>query len=413
MKTKNAALITFVAFGALCLSVIFSGAASGAEKRTPVETLDEVFFDGNKLVFAYTIESKCEESKHSAEVELYVDKTSSQNNKKVIALYIDITDVSPEDACVGEAAGVTVAAEKGVGRLIREELSALEKDGYAIPPDVAVELLPVRAKTAGASTLGGVSAPVVLPGKAVEGAREPAPAPPPTPQATPEPPKVVDVVEVDYAPAWRCQLRKNDGSRKDGFDGYGSTVEEARNDAASGCLSTNHPKCFDFSKDPAHTQCDFELRETQKVVQYSSDKLPANAETISWTCELWKSDGSRKDGFSGTAATEAEARSQAARGCGRTNHPLCEQFSLDAAHTSCARALMVRKPKPETLWTCALWKKDGSRKDGFGGTGPTEAEARRDTLPGCYRTNHPKCNEWSLDPAHTACEVKLVYPEGK
>lgn len=406
MSAKNKTLTAAAAFAVFCLSVLFSSAALGAAARTPVETLDEVYFDGRKLVYAYTIQSRCGADKHDSEVELYVEKTSSRKNKKVLALFVEITDVSPEGDCGGEAGEVTVAAEKNIRRLIRDELSDLEDEGYAMAPDLAVELPPVRPGLAGLSASSVVGGSVELPTRRVEPEEAVA-----TPPPAPEPPKVVDVVEVDYVSGWHCHLRKNDGSRRDGFDGYGSTVEEARNAAASGCLSTNHPKCFDFSADPAHTTCRFELRERQKVVQYNSDELPAGAQTSSWTCELWKNDGSRKDGFRGTAATEAEARARAARGCGRTNHPLCEQFSLDTAHTACTPLIRLEKPKPETLWTCTLWKKDGSRKDGFSGTGATEAEARRATLPGCHRTNHPKCVEWSLDPAHTACKVELYYPE--
>ncbi len=60
---------------------------------------------------------------------------------------------------------------------------------------------------------------------------------------------------------WTCKLRKNDGSRRDGFDGKGFTEHEARNAAAVACRSTKNPHCYNYSMDNNHTTCDMTLVE--------------------------------------------------------------------------------------------------------------------------------------------------------
>lgn len=391
-----------VAAAALLLAAVMAGAAA---KKTPVDVLDEVYFDGKKIIFAYTVSSVCPKAKHTPEVTVFAEK--SPGKKKVTALYVEIQDGEPAEGCGSKAAEVTVAKEMDLGAVIKAELADLAEQGYTPADGLTVGLPGVAPRVRGASIAGGS---VTIPRQKKEedvktgGTTTPAPKAPP-------PPTKVKVVEVDYQPMWHCFLRKNDGSRRDGFDGYGSTIEEARNDAAQGCMSTRHGSCLDFSKDPAHTSCGFELQERETAKEYDSDKIPQGTKIMAWNCELWKRDGARKDGFSGRGATEAEARAEAARGCGRTNHPLCEEFSQQAEHTTCAAEMRYEKPKPKTLWTCVLWKNDGSRRDGFKGTGETEDEARRNSRPGCYATNNGLCDQYSMDPSHTPCSAELYYPE--
>jgi hypothetical protein len=122
---------------------------------------------------------------------------------------------------------------------------------------------------------------------------------------------------------------------------------------------------------------------------------------------LYKNDGSRSDGFTGSGATESDARANAAAMCRATKHPKCDAFALDSGHTSCSAAMRYEMPKPAYAWVCSLYKNDGSRKDGFRGSGATEQEARRDAAAGCRNTSNPHCDIFSMDPAHTTCSVEF------
>ena len=186
---------------------------------------------------------------------------------------------------------------------------------------------------------------------------------------------------------------------------------ERRMAAANACARTNHPQCVAFSNDPNHTTCEVSFAETEKVVEYSSNDLPEGSFVDSWACTLWKKDGSRNDGFQGSGKTVDEARQAAAKGCKVTNNPNCDVYSRDKSHTQCLPAVRYNAPKPEAVWSCTLWKKDGARNDGFKGQGSTELEARRDTISGCLRTNNPHCDAYAMDPDHTQCTVDFYSPQ--
>lgn len=226
-------------------------------------------------------------------------------------------------------------------------------------------------------------------------------------------PSTVNVVVVGYTPTWRCSLYKNDSSRTDGFEGTGATIEEARRNASTRCRSTNNPNCDLYSNSPDHTTCDAQYQETTKTVQYDSNNMPPGATMDSWNCVLNKNDGlsAGSDGFQGFGRTEAAARADAATKCSATNNPRCNNYSTDASHTNCAQQMVMYGPKPSAVWNCSLRKNDGSRNDGFAGTGSTEADARRNAISGCQGTNNPNCSQYSKDPAHTQCTVAFVYPQ--
>lgn len=128
---------------------------------------------------------------------------------------------------------------------------------------------------------------------------------------------------------WECMLRKNDGSRNDGFGGRGATEMEARRDTVPGCERTNNPHCNTYAMDDDHTKC----------VAYAS-AAGAAAPQVRWTCTLWKNDGSRNDGFEGVGATENEARQDTISGCLRTNNPYCQEYSRDPEHTKCTAEIV-------------------------------------------------------------------------
>ncbi|HPI78116.1 MAG TPA: hypothetical protein PLK80_15415 [bacterium] len=388
MKKRIAnAMAIMAALSVLCLGQ--APKAADALKEKTIKTLDSVNFDGATISYSYTVESKCPANSHSSFVEL----SPVTKDKYVTGFKIEVIDAAYEGKCSAAVGPVYVSGKENLAIIIERESNKQKGKGLKIAPEYTIQLLPVKpSKDGAAKAPASVSAPVA--------AVQPKPAIP----------EKVMVNVVEYTAGWRCELWKRDGARKDGFVGTGSTLDEARNNAATSCMSTNNPYCHDYSKNPAHTTCDVQINEKTKLVEYDSDKLPAGAAISSWSCNLMKNDGSSRDGFIGEGTTEQEARTRAAGLCKSTNNPLCDQYSQNDNHTSCAPAYLYAGPKPATQWTCTLWKRDGARNDGFTGTGSTEKEARNNTVPGCQRTNHPKCYDFSVDPSHTACSVDLVYP---
>lgn len=351
-----------------------------------VETLDSVGINGGTISFTYTIESKCPARSHDSSIEVKEQKS----NGVVEGFTVKIFDAAYESECKGEKTSVTVSGSANLKRAVDAKLKELQKAGARIGANLTYKLPPLNMaalENAGddedKDTSGGTKKTML--------------------------PVMVDVTVVEYTPIWKCTLWKNDGAKKDGFEGTGSTIDEARRDAAQGCKRTNNPRCDEYSQSPEHTNCQADLQETSKVVQMDSNKLPAGTQLASWDCTLNKKDGARDDGFVGTGKTEMEAREDAAAKCARTNNPKCDLFASDDTHTACAPKMAFYGPKPYAQWKCTLWKNDGARKDGFEGTGATEAEARQDTILGCKRTNNPYCVQYSKDPKHTPCGVEFVY----
>ncbi len=374
-----------------------SPAAALRGNRAPVDALDEVSYDGTFITVIYTVDSRCKAPDHKTIVEFESEKTASKAKKAVVALTARVYDSAPEQDCEGRLAAVVVKSTLDFSKLVEGELSGLRDKDYSIDPDYIVNLPAVRPPL---PDDGHSRKPPAESGDASGSVVK---------QAAPV--TKVKVVNVNYVPAWKCLLNKNDGSSRDGFTGIGPTLDEARRNSVSQCLSTGNPSCNAFSADPAHTACEAGLTTQESVAEYDSDKLPEGARTESWNCILRKSDGSRKDGFTGAAATEEEARAQAASGCQRTNNPQCDAYSTDDAHTKCEPRVVVEGPKPQAVYKCTLWKNDGSRKDGFGGSGPTMQDAQRDAASGCQRTNNPNCLAYATDPAHTQCTADFVYPD--
>jgi hypothetical protein len=151
-------------------------------------------------------------------------------------------------------------------------------------------------------------------------------------QSTQQPPKndTPNTPAPVAAPLWSCTLYKNDGAKKDGFTGRNANIDIARADAARGCMRTNNPNCNYWSNHPEHTTC------TLMNANNNNAKLPATE----WTCTLYKNDGAKRDGFSGVADNELEARRRSSTGCKRTNNPSCDIWSMDPDHTTCTVRLV-------------------------------------------------------------------------
>lgn len=378
--------------------------AATRSNRAAVNTLDEVYFDGTYLKMTYTVDSRCKAPDHQTVVEFETDTTGASTRGTVVGLHAKVYDVASESSCTGREVAALVTNSVNMAQLVDEEINSLKDDGYDVDPDYSLQLPPLspllpydsHAKLPAQGEGGGIA----RPGTGGDNNGE-----------VPVPPHKVKVVQLKYVPYWGCTLRKNDGSSRDGYEGTGSTMQEALQQSVRGCsLALSGDRCNAFASDPNHTTCDAQLGTKETTAEFDSDKLPAGAKTDSFTCRLMKNDGSRKDGFSGTAATEADARAQAASSCKGTNNPLCEAFSKDDAHTACDQRIVVEGPRPVAQWTCNLFKNDGARKDGFSGTGASRAEAQQNAAASCSSTHHPSCAAFSQDPAHTTCNAEFVYP---
>lgn len=157
-------------------------------------------------------------------------------------------------------------------------------------------------------------------------------------------PDPVDVQVITYDIRWECMLWKNDGARDDGFKGEGGSEVQARTQAAHECSRTNHPHCYSMAMDTGHTACEQAPRKNSRTVEYAREDIPQQARFDGWECELWKNDGARKDGFTGTGPTIDDARDQAIAGCERTNNDYCTLYGQDDEHTACRPLLVFEKP---------------------------------------------------------------------
>ncbi len=397
MKMKKAGAIIFVVVAALFLTCLDAGAAQIKQ----VGILDTMSFDGAALEYSFLTYSRCPASQHRASVRFSPEYKSYRGTKKVVSFTVDLFDAA--DSCDRPEKDIVVSAKINLYDKLKSELKNQIDKGYVIDPDYVLWLPAVRTSPMGkaADTSGATTA-------------EPAPSAPQTVQTpdkkTPAQSKTVKVALKQYSTRWHCYLQKNDGARNDGFNGYGSTLEDARNDAASGCFRTNNPHCTAYSRHPDHTVCNVEFQDTGdvKLVDYDRDQIPKDINIERWECMLRKNDGARNDGFQGTGTTEEKARKDTISGCRSTNNPYCEQYAVDDAHTKCVAYASAQNSTPQVRWTCTLWKNDGARNDGFEGTGATENEAREDTIGGCLSTNNPYCKEYSRDPEHTKCTAEIV-----
>ncbi|HOX29397.1 MAG TPA: hypothetical protein PLQ76_09620, partial [bacterium] len=144
-------------------------------------------------------------------------------------------------------------------------------------------------------------------------------------------------VSYDAVPAgavekeWSCDLKKLDGSKRDGFNGRGKTMDSAIAAASKLCeKNAGRAACDTYAADSAHTSC---------VPVYSAgSEKPA----VKWTCVLDKHSNARRNTFYGYGATKDEARNDAESGCSVTNpvNPNCHEMALNPKYTSCTVELL-------------------------------------------------------------------------
>jgi hypothetical protein len=382
---------SIVAVAAALLTISAITVFARDAKETDIKKLDTVNVNRGILDYSYIIKSKCPGNMHTSAVVI-----TTESAKKVIKTFlIKITDSANESMCAGSQKDETMFGTVNLANEIEAKSNEMTNRGFKIDPEATLILPPVSAAAI-------INKNVYYRQGAPFGWKN-----------EPAVPSTVSVMYVDYTPLWKCELYKNNGDRRDGYEGSGATLEEARRDAADRCKRANNSYCDQYSNSPEHTACAAQLQETTKVVQYDTTNLPNDATAGSWKCVLSINDGLSRnfDGFEGNGNTEFAARSEAADKCSSSNNPRCHILSMDDNHTICSQQMAIYGPKPSILWKCSLWKNDGSRNDGFSGSGATEHEARENTISGCQRTNNPNCAAYSNDPAHTQCSAEFVYPQ--
>lgn len=391
------ALVAFRPSPAFAIRINGNDYNNSSLKKQTISVLDQMQFDGRNLDITYTVRSRCGSADHETTATL----TAKKSRKTVISFTVALQDLSPESNCGSTTQDVAVTANVDLSDQLDSQYSNLENQGFTIPANVVLIFPGTRPNPdAVGFNNGSYDNGSYNNGSYNNGTG-----------GASNPPGRVSVTVVDYTPKYHCQLWKRDGARKDGFDGYGVTLDAARQSASNECSRTNNPQCQVYSVDPNRTTCDLQFDATEKVVDYDSASVPTNSTISSWGCTLYKQDGSNNDGFQGSGASENEARMAAASKCKNTNNSRCDSYSRDVNHTACSPAMRYEKPKPVATWACTLWKKDGARKDGFKGTGNTEMDARRNAIPGCNTTNNPNCEAYALDANHTQCTMELAMAQ--
>lgn len=389
---KNIQMKIAIVAGAVAFAMVLSLTAfSRNAQATTVKALDSININNRTLAYAYTVNSRCPASSHDNSLLI-----STVNIQKLInSFVIKIMDSANESQCSGALNAVAISGTIDLASAVRSKSREMMNRGYRIDPEATVVLPPVRSAAFANANVGS--------GGGVYSGW----------QNRTSLPSTVDVVFIDYTPIWRCTLYKNDNSLTDGFEGTGATMDEARRNASANCKATYSPYCDQYSNSPDHTTCDSQLQETTRVGRYNTNNLPAGTTRDAWKCVLNRNDGLSgvPDGFEGFGNSESAARANAASKCSATSNSNCNYYSTDVSHTACARQMVVYGPKPSTVWNCTLRKNDGSRNDGFNGSGSTESEARNNTISGCQTTSNPYCTQYANDPAHTECSVAFVNPQ--
>ncbi|MEW6201122.1 MAG: hypothetical protein AB1546_04050 [bacterium] len=337
-----------VLFIGVLLTLFLSSPIRASEQ--PVEVLDKMNFDGALLHYTYTVLSDCPAADmHKTVVE--VKQTGIFACTAIVKLRVQVKDSSEETECIDSKKPIKITGKANLRQLAEEYL---EEKGGCESGDVEeyrFEFPPVKISPRSPNLSD-------LPEMRI-----------PNPESA-SPVRKVRVVRKTYQPMFECILYKRDGSRKDGFKGTAETMEDAVQKAIAGCHTTNNPRCMEYAKDPAHTTCKFNPIEKEIVEEYDSDKLPnLDGATVSWSCPVGKSNDD----------------------------------------DDCIKSYVIEESKPYLIYRCVLYKNDGSRRDGFEGAAETELEARAIAAQGCKRTNHPSCDAFSLDPAHTTCIMKVNY----
>jgi hypothetical protein len=378
-------LAVLLAIGMRALAVrVGDNKVFGKKLNTDITLLDALSYNGSTMSFSYTLTSECPAGDHATEV--IID--NERRDKKVLAFRLKITDVAPEGVCAGPAGPVTVSYAVDFRSMLDAAITELQRAGFTVDENAIIHMLNVRPLMPGA-VAGNYEIGPVTP--------QPPAGPPPAGDVQVQPPASVTFVE--YKPQYECTTWKQDGARKDGFTGTGSTLEQARKGAANGCARTHHPQCVDFSQDPNHTTCNVTLQQTEKTVNLSAGDQGVSVSQ--WSCSL----GS----YQGSGGTMEQARTKAQELCKAAGNPNCDAWTRSGT-AACLPSLRYTTPQPQAVWACMLWKNDGARNDGFRGTGSSEIEARRNAITGCLTTNNAYCDTYAMDPAHTRCDVELVTP---
>lgn len=419
MKNK---LSKIVVIAVLMAAVMFSGpsryAADSAAER--IYVVDSLYYDGSAIDITYSVRSGCSPSQHIGGLDFELDSKEVSSHNLVVGLKAVVYDIVQSDECRKGTDMIKVSFNLDFQKHVAEMIERLTEKGYEVTNDYYLELPKTYVVKSDTKVTITPSAPSGNGSGWEDVATDNRPQRYPdagttsgtgsTIQRRPAVGTTYTVIRKDYALQWHCNLDKHSPAKKNNFDGYGSTEDEARRDAGSGCARTNavNPNCSEMSWDPYYTTCDVDLQETTGTTE-TVTAIPDGAQLQGWSCLLNKNDGSRRDGFTGEGASIEEAQASAANMCMSTNNPLCEEYSLDGDHTSCNGMYMVNATPPQLTWTCVLDKHSPAKRNTFYGTGSTKDEARQSARAGCAPTNpvNPNCSEMSLDPKYTSCTVTL------
>ncbi len=431
MKKDKILMCTFLVIISICIfktqtSIILAKSELNKinKEKVQVKYLDKVEFDGKTMKFTYTLLSKCPAKYHTPSIELNTNIVFSNGKKQLDTIKVVINDTIENSIRCVETAYVQINSSINLYKLIKEKTDELTKEKVYVGDYYAIILPQVRissSKDEEVYDISSIAAPYDGSDEAYEEEEEEEEEEESSKSKkfysiddyfkTPDERGKVKVTRKFYTSLWYCQLWKRDGSKKDGFDGYGKTLEEARNESIRGCKRTNNPKCAEFAVDPQHTECKFSIKEEVEEKEYSEESialLRLKPTQSQWTCYFYdKTTGDKIT--SSSHATQESAINDLIKQCNKEKLYGCEEALSDSLYRVCNGSMYIEEPKPKLRWKCILFKKDGSKRDGFEGVGDTEFEARNQAAKQCQYTNNPRCFEFSTDPNHTTCNMETVY----
>lgn len=282
----------------LVSSPVFAAQQVGSSTSGAVSYIEQIHFDGTMLNVVYGVQARCKSpSDHQTGVVLQTLRSPIRTFQLVITnKETRYCNESPTFLRLAESLNLRTLIDQKRGSNQANYTLILPRVTFTNRAPIAWNPAGVEPSVAGNTTTTGQ-------------------VPVPTNQA-------------NYA--FSCVLYKKDGARRDGFTGIDPDITIARQKASRSCNTTNNPNCDYWSKHPDHTTCGVVDADTGSSVQAK----------VEWTCELWKRDGAKKDGFSGWGNTELEARAQSAKGCQRTNNPRCNEWSKNPDHTACTAKIV-------------------------------------------------------------------------
>ncbi|HOX29192.1 MAG TPA: hypothetical protein PLQ76_08580, partial [bacterium] len=170
-----------------------------------IAAVDDLFYDGAKMVVVYGVESGCPAGSHETELDFEPSAVKKGSVKTITELQTVITDVVDEGECTGRTRVVSIKSELNVEQALGMKLDELKGEGYVIDKEYKLTLPRVMPNYSN----GKLNAEK---GKISES------------DATPNVKPDTAIIEtVSYSLAWHCNLDKHSNARRNNFDGYGAS----------------------------------------------------------------------------------------------------------------------------------------------------------------------------------------------